>query len=204
MNYWDIIPELQYYTFPFDWIKIKRCFNPKDAFDLANTFPKENFAKSIGKDSRYSLYERTLIDQDLLCFSNDLSQIWQSFAIYMLSTDYKKTVEIALRKQIVHDSKLRVRLYRYSNGDWMNPHTDPPDRLTTHLIYLNPEWKDDFGGQLVILESNSLDSISEVVPPHHNTGVLFCPSEKSYHAVTPMSNENEIERLVIISQFIKE
>lgn len=187
---------------PFKWVQIEKCFESRVAIDLFNSFPRSKFNKSIGKEKRYKHLERTIVDGNTPCNNEDLSDVWLKLIKYFKSTNYKQMMEQKLNRSL-SNSFLKVRLYRYEEGDWMNPHTDPPDRLTSHLIYLNPEWQEEYGGQLVILKSNDLKSISNIIPPKHNTGIIFSPTKFSYHAVMPMLKSKGFERKVIISQFIK-
>lgn len=189
------------YLTPYRWYKLNKCFCSSHALALSKNFPFTNYSKSVGRDCRYSLYERTIIDGNKATNTEDLCSNWNSLVQYLLSREYKRSVELALGIDI-GVGLLNVRLYRYVSGDWMNPHTDPPDRLTTHLIYLNQDWKKRFGGELAILNWASTDSIEHVVEPIFNTGVLFCPSHESYHAVLPMNTKNGYERLAIIAQFV--
>jgi Rps23 Pro-64 3,4-dihydroxylase Tpa1-like proline 4-hydroxylase len=197
---WNSLRHARRYTKPFSWMSVDPCFSLEDARKLAGSFPHHGFSRSIGRDGRYCLSERTVIEGRRKELVSDLSTEWQNLLDDFLSARYRRTVQESLSFDLA-SSVLRVRLYRYSKGDWMLPHTDPSDRLTTHLIYLTEDWCPEYGGELLLLNSEIKEDVNQVLPPTFNTAVMFRPSNTSYHAVRPVQGPSGWERLVIIAQF---
>jgi len=78
-------------------------------------------------------------------------------------------------------------IHRSFDGGFLKLHTDFPyhpkfkfKRALNLLIYLNPEWKKSFGGQLKLTNSDG-KIIYEDVDPIINRIVLFETSDKSFH-----------------------
>jgi SM-20-related protein len=77
---------------------------------------------------------------------------------------------------------------RYSEGQFYDEHIDQPriksplhgQRVISFVLYLNPEWKPEFGGQLVI----RLNSQEIQIFPESGRAVLF-RSDTVPHAVLP-------------------
>ncbi len=79
-------------------------------------------------------------------------------------------------------------LHRSERGGYLNLHAD----FTVHphrprwrralnlLIYLNPDWQDDWGGHLELWDSQ-LRSCGQRISPDFNRAVLFHTHEGSYH-----------------------
>lgn len=200
---WNSLRDARRYYEPFSWLKIDSCFSLENARKLAASFPEEGFSRSIGKEGRYCLAERTLIEGRTKQSVQDLTTEWQCLLDEFLSDEYCQAVQEALTFELT-SSSLRIRLYRYTAGDWMLPHTDPPDRQTTHLIYLTEDWCSQYGGELLLLNSGSKEDINRVLAPTFNTAIMFRPSKTSYHAVRPVHGPSGWERLVIIVQFLRD
>jgi len=186
---------------PFYWMGIPQSFRRNDAVRLSASFPRGGFSQSIGRDGRYRLAERTIIEGRERVSISDLPAEWLELMDDFLSERYQTAIQDALGFQL-QSTALRVRLYRYESGDWMMPHTDPPDRLTTHLIYMSEGWRTEHGGELLLLNSNQKEDVSHVLAPEFNTAVLFRPSERTFHAVRPMRSAGSWTRLAVIAQFI--
>ena len=199
---WQSLNGAQPFSEPFQWCKIERCFPITIARSLAATFPGSGFSESIGRDGRYRLRERTVIEAGRKTIVEDLAQVWKDALDAFLSQRYRSFLSKSLGADLSRCS-LRVRLYRYDGGSWMLPHTDPPDRVTTHLSYLSEQWSPGCGGELVLLKSLSMEDIACVVPPEFNTAVMFRRSESSFHAVRMVPTPVTSDRLVIIAQFIR-
>lgn len=74
----------------------------------------------------------------------------------------------------------------YEKGDFYETHLDAfknsTNRIVTVVYYLNEEWSEELGGELVIYDEN--DNILKKVSPNLNTLVVFL-SDKFPHEVLP-------------------
>lgn len=75
----------------------------------------------------------------------------------------------------------------YSPGDFYKKHRDSfrgaANRMVTTVIYLNPDWQADWGGELVMFNDEDTDIIGTVTPKM-GTMVIFM-SEQHPHEVKP-------------------
>lgn len=75
----------------------------------------------------------------------------------------------------------------YSSGDFYKKHRDSfrgaANRMVTTVIYLNPDWQADWGGELVICNDEDTEIIGTVTPKM-GTMVVFM-SEQHPHEVKP-------------------
>ena len=136
---WESLNKAVRFTTPFCWLRIERSFPTSVARDLAASFPQSGFSESIGRDGRYHLCERIVVGNTREKEADDLAPVWKQTLSAFLSKRYQHFVEDTLRVDL-SKCLLRLRLYRYNRGDWMQVRTDPPDRVTTHLCYLSEHW----------------------------------------------------------------
>ena len=85
--------------------------------------------------------------------------------------------------------EINTNYFRLGAADFVNQHADDsPGRAVCMLLYLNKEWKNNTGGELVFIgkEDDSID-----IAPLYNRCVLFDPSSKgSEHWVKETTSEN--------------
>ena len=84
-----------------------------------------------------------------------------------------------------------IAAHKMIEGDYIAAHTDENDfgekfRLT---VTLNSNWSVEQGGILLTLRSGSMRDVDGAWLPSPNNGFLFGISEKSFHAVTPVSSQ---------------
>jgi len=93
-------------------------------------------------------------------------------------------------------------IHRITNGGFLNIHTDfntyvsdnygKLDRRINLLIYLNPDWKDEYGGQLLLCDSTS---VKYKVLPQLNRAVIFNTTKSSLHGHPfPLTVPDDVSR----------
>lgn len=187
---------------PFEFWELDETFPPSLAVELARSFPSERFKPNLGREGRYKLAERAIIDGGAECEVDDLQPPWRALTRSFLSESYRRFIEERTGANLAGTS-LKVRLYSYVGGDWMGPHTDPADRASTHLIYLSEHWKPDWGGTLQFLSTSDSQNVARELVPRLNVSVIFRRSESSFHAVTAVKAGVEEVRQVVIAQFMR-
>jgi Rps23 Pro-64 3,4-dihydroxylase Tpa1-like proline 4-hydroxylase len=80
-------------------------------------------------------------------------------------------------------------LHAYGRGDKLDLHLDysvhpisGKERRLNLILYLTPDWKPEYGGELELWHSD-LSSCGARLPPTFNTAVLFRTSDISYHGI---------------------
>ena len=188
---------------PFCWAHIKPFLPEATAVQLAREFPDAHFQESVGRSGHYHLWDRTIVEQGEIQAINDMSDLWRAMTQTLLSPEYRATLERLMQVDL-SDCLLKVRLCKYGVGNWMLPHTDRPDRVLTHIIYLTEHWDTAWGGSLQILASPEADDIVEEIHPLFNTAVMFVRSDHSYHAVAAVNEQARDTRRTILAQFVRQ
>jgi Rps23 Pro-64 3,4-dihydroxylase Tpa1-like proline 4-hydroxylase len=84
---------------------------------------------------------------------------------------------------------IEVNAYHYDPGDRLGPHVDLDAKLVTHILYFNEPWNDQWGGELAVLGSEDPSDVHALVAPRLGASALVVRSERSWHAVRPVTGE---------------
>jgi 2OG-Fe(II) oxygenase superfamily len=190
------------YRDPCPFLRFTDFFERGAARKLAREFPPALFQESVGRDERYRLSERTIVEEGVDASISDLSQSWQELVGWFVSPGYRALVQGLTGAQL-DGTRLKVRLYRYSRRDWMRPHSDPPDRITTQLIYLTENWQPRWGGHLNLMRSTSPDDIACSFAPEFNSSLMFGGRSRPIHSVSRVGPDAGVDRCLIIAQFVQ-
>lgn len=90
------------------------------------------------------------------------------------------------------EKEFDVAAHKMIEGDYISCHTDENDlgeafRMT---VTLNEGWRKEHGGIFLTLRSSKLTDVDGAWLPSGNNGMIFRISERSYHAVTPVTSKN--------------
>jgi len=93
----------------------------------------------------------------------------------------------------VAEPEINTNYFRLGPADFVEQHADDsPGREVCMLLYLNKEWKNDAGGELVFISKNETGKNEGTISiaPLYNRCVLFDPSSKgSEHWVKKLNSE---------------
>jgi hypothetical protein len=172
---------------PFPWAQIDGLFSPGDAEALARSYPRDHFKTlaNRGGEKDYDYDARSLIrhGSDSLTFEADLSDAWRRLGRQILSREYRDAMS-RLTSIDLSAAPLEVNVSHYGPGASLGPHPDLADKVVTHILYFNREWRSEDGGCLQILASrNAADVVAEVMPLVGNSAVLV-RGDDSWHAVS--------------------
>lgn len=129
----------------------------------------------------YTQYEFSLFDVNLpdilkcLITENTLKSIEQEFIKIYSITSF----------QIVG-----ITAHKLVDGYKIGVHNDFIGDEETHrfLIQVNPNWKEENGGFLMLFNSSDSKDVAKIIMPLNNTAFGFEISPKSYHAVSTVYN----------------
>lgn len=174
-------------TAPYSWAQIGGLYAPEDAEALARSYPRDHFKTltNRGGEKDYDYDARSLIrhGRDVLTFEQDLSAAWQTLGRQLLSPAYRNAMS-TLTSLDLSTAPLEVNVFHFGPGASLGPHPDLADKVVTHILYFNREWRASDGGCLQILGSrNESDVVAEVLPLVGNSAVLV-RSDHSWHAVS--------------------
>jgi Rps23 Pro-64 3,4-dihydroxylase Tpa1-like proline 4-hydroxylase len=102
-------------------------------------------------------------------------------------------------------------IHRIKTGGYLGIHTDfnqfnnkiygKLDRRLNILIYLNPDWKEEYGGYLKLIEHNNLNNQKKILPIL-NRCVIFSTTNRSWHGHDePLKSPENIYRNSIANYY---
>ncbi len=158
---------------------------PSDLADMlwnhARDIPAEDYKKSgVDRDNEHTLDSEARTDK--VCWIDTETQVGKSWIHWTdsLKNHLNKSLFLGMNKFESHFSF-------YGKGDFYKKHRDAfsveDNRIFTLIVYLNPEWQDGHGGELIIY-SREINSPAIKVKSMFGTVVLFL-SEEFSHEVLP-------------------
>lgn len=174
-------------TQPYAWAAVGNLFAPRDASNLAATFPCDHFKSVVGyggeKDYEYEARALIPMGAETIAYPEELSAAWLSLAHDLLAPAYRAALSLLTGRDLT-TAPLEVNVFHYGPGACLGPHPDLADKIVTHVLYFNQSWNRADGGCLNILRSaDAADMAAEVLPIVGNSVVLV-RSENSWHAVS--------------------
>lgn len=124
--------------------------------------------------------------------NNLSSKIAQDFLSFLRGDEFMTVLShifnVSLTDMNVSDPKINTNCFRLGAADFVELHADDsPGREVCMLLYLNKEWNNKAGGELVFSGKHK-ESVS--IAPLYNRCVLFDPSSKgSEHRVEALNSE---------------
>ncbi|MFI0898198.1 2OG-Fe(II) oxygenase [Streptomyces sp. NPDC020983] len=159
-------------------------------------FPATGFhydvrAENTEGKKRYRAHNMQLVDNGTPVADNlaGLSGVWRRLLDEVTGSGYRRAVEQLMGVDLAR-AVLDVRLVRYDQDDWIEPHVDRPDKLVTHLFYLNEHWEPEWSGALRLLRGPDIDDCAVEVFPHAGTSVLMARTQDAWHAVPPVAGDH--------------
>lgn len=125
---------------------------------------------------------------------------WRHVLDDITADSYRTAVATATGADLT-GTVLDVRLVRYARDCWIEPHVDRPDKVVTHLFYLNRGWQEEWAGALRILRSSDMESYECQVFPHAGNSVLMVRTDDAWHGVPPVRSSDDHDRKTLLVHF---
>jgi SM-20-related protein len=178
------------------------------ARQLHAEFPRDNFSfteragDTPGPGKRYRTYNYQLMldsqrDEARIAA---LTPLWRRLADEVSGPFYRAALA-TLTGQDLSGLRQEIRLTRYTPGCWIEPHTDRPDKVVTHLLYFNEPWQEDWLGEFRVLRSADMEDAADRVLPRLGTSVVMVRSENSWHGVPPVQADSAEDRMTMLVHF---
>lgn len=116
----------------------------------------------------------------------DLPSDWYPLLGYLVGGDYLAMIRKVLELGDVAMT-IEVRITRYPRAGWMSRHTDRPDKVFSHNIYLCPDWDPAWGGELALYDDADARQPARTVLPGTGNSVAFRRADDSWHEVMPVA-----------------
>ena len=183
---------------PFPNIEINNFFDPNFLEKILKEFPDlsilEKTNKYINKNeikyanNQYDLFPKTI--KNFIDFLN--SQVFLQFIQNITS----------IKENLIADKELNGGgLHEIKKGGILKIHTDfnrhptlDLDRRVNVLIYLNKNWKEEYGGHLELWDRNMKECKKKIIPSF-NKMVIFSTNDFSNHGhPNPVTCPNDLSR----------
>ena len=132
------------------------------------------------------------VSSKAVSFNSYCSNLAHDFLSFLRGDEFMSVLSrifnVALTDLNVADPDVNTNYFRLSSTDFVEQHADDsPGRVVCMLLYLNKEWRENAGGELVFLGE---DDKPISLAPLYNRCVLFDPSSKgSEHWVKQLNSE---------------
>ena len=169
---------------PFAHIVLDNFINENVLSEVANEFPsldkalKVDFENNIFKKKAWNnVDEFPKKTRDLFFFLNS-----GAFLIWLNKVT-------GIRETLIPDPDfVGGGLHECFKGGFLKVHIDYHKHNKTHLdrrlnvlIYLNKDWKDEYGGHLQLFDKDNLNNPKQKILPIFNRLVIFSTTDVSYH-----------------------
>ena len=130
------------------------------------------------------------------CSHTDSSKAADDFLSFLREDTFmsllSRIFNVALTDLNVADPEINTNFFRLNADDFVEQHADDsPGREVCMLLYLNKEWKENAGGELVFIGKDN-DAIS--ITPLFNRCVFFDPSSKGSEHWVKKLNANDCDQ----------
>ena len=178
-------------TEPFTWALVEDQFARGFLQRLAREFPNEGFSNVASRDAAkpYAMRHRTLLRRGALDGTPEAATptVWREFLRLIRAPTYRDFIQGWCPRPLAA-CRWEINWWSYDAGSWIAPHCDKPDKLVSHIIYLNEDWQAAWGGCCRILASEDLDDVCAEILPTLAQSLVIVRSDSSWHAVTPVVN----------------
>jgi SM-20-related protein len=187
---------------PFPHLKFREntLLTSVAAAELADSFPD-----IVAPTRRLTGGDKTYVTNTVVVYFKEtwhaaidqMPTCWRRFLAYLVESGYRE--ELARSFDIQGEIDLELRLTEYPVGGWMSRHTDRPEKLFSHNIYLCQGWLPEWGGGLALYDSASAGEPADVFMPGNGTSLAFVRSDSSWHEVMPvLENARRPRRAILV------
>jgi len=183
---------------PFPWIKIDGFLTPEFANQVAASYPPFEQAVELGRQFTAVNENRKVQIVDPERFPGPVTQLADAIASPKFLEDLGYIVDMP---NLLWDGKYAGGgMHETARSGWLDVHIDFNfnEQMQTHrrlniLVFLNPEWNEQWGGLLELWDLEVKNRIHGLAPIH-NRCVIFETSEISWHGVTAVECPDGIAR----------
>jgi len=186
---------------PYRHVVIDNFFEDNLAKTLNSNFPSVEELKTHWKGLNENKFEGSTFEQ----FHPSFQQVKEALA----SADFYKWIEkvTGVKDAFITDDHMGAGIHQGSNGSFLDVHIDfnihhvlNVHRRLNLLIYLEKDWKDEYGGALELWNAD-MTSCDKLVPPALNRAVIFETSEISYHGYSKITLPEGVTRKSFFAYF---
>jgi len=177
---------------PFNYIVLDNFLDESDALSIASEFPKFD-------DPLWYSYDNPLEIKKASNNWNAFQNKTYQFFNHVLSPEFTEKVELLINGKmenlLVPDIGLHGGgLHTHKSGGKLNPHLDYSihpklglQRTANLILYINPEWKPEYGGAFGIWENKEgtiePGKLERQIDCIFNRAVIFNTTQNSWHGI---------------------
>lgn len=183
---------------PFPFFAVDDFLEPAFATELASAYPSYEEARASGLEFS-KLNERLKIQiTDYQKFPDLVKRLADALA----SDDWLKTLEdiTGIERLLADETLAGAGMHLTGSGGRLDVHVDfnyledrALHRRLNILIYLNPEWRSGWGGDIELWNAD-VSRRFQAFAPKFNRCVVFETSEISFHGVSPVTAPEGVVR----------
>ncbi len=186
---------------PYRHLVVDGFFTPEAATELYSNFPGVEQLKKHWK----GLNEQKSESSDFSSFHPAFLQVKQT----LFSTDFYQWVTrvTGIEDVFITDDHMGAGLHQGASGSYLDVHIDfnihhvkNVHRRLNLLVYLEKNWKEEYGGALEMWDAN-MKNCEKMVLPMFNRCVIFETSEISYHGYSKITIPEDITRKSFFTYF---
>lgn len=184
---------------PFPYVEVRGALDQESARLLRRSFPRnlDLTIRGSGTDKTYIVSNKRILGVDGTRWTR--SAAWNRFLDSVLRSDYHDYLS-GISGASLRGALVEVDVNAYGAGGYMSAHTDRPEKVLSHIIYLSPYWDDAWGGELALLDG-AQGRVIRSVRPEWPTSILLPRSDQSWHSVAPVALHSPTRRSTIQISF---
>lgn len=194
---------------------------------VLDNFLEEDFANELAKEflefenPNWYTYENALEIKKATNNWNLFGPSTYHFFTHVLSSDFTTKIEKLITgkndKSIIPDVGLHGGgFHSHKTGGKLNPHLDysihpkiKKERVANLILYINPEWKSEYGGKFGLWSHNSEtsrpDELVKSVDCLFNRAVIFNTTQNSWHGICDeLKSPEGITRNSLATYYLRE
>lgn len=187
---------------PFPHIVIENFLHEDLAEKLVSEFPP----LSLMHSSHHYLFNQ----KHELSFWSQLSDLFSQLHQDLLSDEFSEFISQVAGKKVFMDADYCGELHQSRDGGFLDMHVDfnlhPKNHAWIHeltlLIYLNKEWQDNYGGEL-LMQHHDHSKVYEVAPVFNRCAIILS-DETTFHGYRKLNLPEHITRKSILVNFYRE
>ena len=209
----DILKNVNYENYPFPHTIIDNFLKGEILNDVLVNI---NNLKDDDADSKF-INQSSPFEYNKYAFTNNHPECLKRLFAELNSSEFIKYLEniTGIKDIITGDtSLLGAGIHRIKKGGYLKLHTDfnsynnhygKLDRRINLLIYMNPEWKDEYKGSLLLCDKQQNAACVKKILPVLNRCVIFNTSNKSIHGHPEILNtpENVLRQSIAVYYYTK-
>jgi len=184
---------------PFPFMKIENLVDPDFAFDVLSAYPTFDDALAAGRTFKTVNERKKVQITDAKQFSAPILRLHEMLSSPQFLADLSYITGIP--NLLADEELVGGGVHVTGPGGRLDVHIDfnymkerQLHRRVNLLLYLNPTWREEWGGQIQLWDRN-VQTCEQQFSPALNRCVIFETSDISFHGVTPISPAAPYPRL---------